>query len=83
MSYEDYGITKDKVKELREKCRVLSEDEKILLWSCCAEANMELKHYIYNSLVNNLSYEKIYVRNYVPITKDDFYAYRRKSIVFI
>lgn len=80
MSYEDYGISKDKALELKEKCRTLHENEKLLLWECCAVANNDLKYFLYHSLINNLSYDKIYVRSYVPITKDDFYAYRRKAL---
>ena len=75
--YSDYGLSAEKVKELKNSCKKLSEDESIMLLMCAMVSNKEITPAIYYSLVYGVSYEAIVSIMDIPISKTDFYAYQR------
>ena len=78
--YDDYGFEKKEDKRLKAYCQSVEFDDQILLFHACLEANKQLAGTLYYSLVNNLSYEDIDQRKYVPISKGDFYGWQRKAL---
>lgn len=82
-SYYDYGITNDEVKYIKEFCRNADKGQQNLIRYALSDIQPYIAPYIFYSLINNISYDKICAKNYICICKDDFYAYRRKAIASI
>jgi len=76
-NYSDYGITDERVKELKTMCRNATQEQKILILNCCKEAKYEISEFLYMSLTQGKSYERMV---WLPMNKISFYAYRRKAI---
>lgn len=78
MSYDDYDMTYEQAKELKERCRRLdNEDDHINLLLCAMRANKGIAYALYYSLVSGTSYDRISDDSDIPISKTDFYAYQR------
>lgn len=77
--YSDYGLTNDDIQSVMQYCSSDEADTDMIM-SCAIMANDALAGYLYESVVNRASYGSMY---FVPITKTDFYAYRRKMIAII
>lgn len=80
MSYEDYGMTIEEVRQVKDFCRNSNEEEKILIKNALAELDPYIAPYVYYSLVNKMSYDEMYQKNIIYKSKVDFYADRRKGI---
>lgn len=80
MSYEDYGMTIEEVRQVKDFCRNSNEEEKILIKNALAELDPYIAPYVYHSLVNKMSYDEMYQKNIIYKSKVDFYADRRKGI---
>lgn len=79
LTWDDYGISKSRFKELREICRSGKEDN--ILITAAELANPAIKDYIVKSVRKNKSYDDIEWDNQlgrIPCGRTDFYGYRRK-----
>lgn len=79
-SYADYGITKTESIYIKEFCRNSNEEEKKIIRAALSELNPYIARNVFNSLVDNLSYEDICAKNYLYIGKGDFYGHRRQGM---
>lgn len=77
-TYEDWGLTKDLVTELRKKCKEIKYQP--MLFEATYKANDELAPFIYFSLSTGLSYDDISRAFYIPMCMESFYAYRRYAL---
>lgn len=78
--FNDYGITKDEEERLKALCREPNPRTRSLLHTAAYTVNPQLACDIIYSLVNTLSYDKICLIRDIPIKRDDFYGYRRKTL---
>lgn len=81
--YEDYGITDDEVEYVMDFCQNANDKEKNFIKQALSTLDPYISPYIYNSLVDKKSYEKICEKDYLYIGKDDFYGYRRYGVYCI
>lgn len=79
-SYYDYGISDDEVKEMFSICQDKKFSQKHELMLCAEESNKQLAIFLFASIVNGESYERILSYAWIPICKNDFYGYRRKTL---
>lgn len=76
----DFGITIEQYKSICQRIQNGEIQEHDLLNAAAEEANPSIVEYLVKSIEESLSYEKMSAGNYIPINKNDFYAYRRKCI---
>ena len=76
----DFGIDKEMYKEICHKIQSGELKEPDLLHRAAVESNPAIANYLVNSIEKGMSYERLSGLNYIPINKNDFYAYRRKCI---
>lgn len=81
-SYDDYGFAPGEEKRLKELCREKNFKTYILIHLAARKACPDMAEDIAYSLLKGLSYEKILFIHSLPISKNDFYAYRRKCLYF-
>ena len=81
--YSDYGMSEEEVKYIKEFCQKSNDEEKQIIKTALSELNPYIAPFIFYSLVDNLSYEKICAKNYLYIGKGDFYGHRRKGMAAI
>lgn len=79
-SYGDYGITEDEKIYIRDFCRSADEEQKLIIKNALAEINPYIAPYIYYSLTEGKSYDKMIVKQEIYMSKEDFYGYRRKGM---
>ena len=80
MTYKDYGLDNEEVEQIKTRCLgAESEDsyDSFLLWNSALMANPCIAQQLFDSLVKGISYDRLDKREYVPISKVDFYGYRR------
>ena len=79
--YQHYGLDKQCAKEIIDECLsngpFIDDSGNDILKAAADLSNVQISAEIYDSIRNGLSYEKISQKRYVPISKVDFYAYRR------
>lgn len=81
--YDDYGLTKERVAELKALCKTKDAQIMQLLHLAAYAANPSLAEDLVYSLAEGASYEHLwYIRN-VYIPKADFYGHRRKTIYIL
>lgn len=80
-SLVDWGVRQEDVEILKDICRNATADRKKDILNCCRNACPKgIENFVYESITLNRSYDKIMKNKYIPIKKDDFYAYKRKSM---
>lgn len=79
-TYTDYGITQNEVKLIKEYCQTANVEDRLILLQCAISSAPGLEVEIYESLVENIGYDKLSKRRNIPIKRDDFYGYQRKVI---
>ncbi len=80
MSYTDYGITEEEKQYIKQFCENADEENARLIKQALSELNPYISPYIYTSLTQGISYDKLIVKNEIYISKEDFYGYRRKGM---
>lgn len=80
MSIEDHGLTKEEYESIKEYCMSGKFQDHGLLIQSAMEANSSICAELYTSLVLGASFERIDSLRYIPLSKPDFYAYRRKTV---
>ena len=73
-----YGIDEELAKQLRVQA-TLSENEKLLRFAA-EQSNEGIADYLVESFVCRKSYERLALEKDVPISRNDFYAYRRLTM---
>lgn len=76
--FRHYGICPERVQELLTLAR--AEENRELLQKAAESSCAWLSEYLIRSLSSGIGYEKMYMQTYIPATKADFYAYRRKTL---
>nr|WP_289707385.1 hypothetical protein [Enterocloster clostridioformis] len=77
-SLSDYGIDCSRAAELMELARL--EENKGLICKAADLSNPGLSTFIIESLTQKKGYDRIYIKSHIPAKRDDFYAYRRKTL---
>lgn len=78
ITYDNYGISKRRYKELRELCMSKKYNEDVR--SAAYKANKDIAEYILLSVIKNKSYEGVEYTDglgRIPCGRTDFYGYRR------
>lgn len=78
--FKYYGISPQDEQAIKKACQNATRDQCILLMDAATVANSELADDLYYSLRRDLSYDTINKYAIIPISKTDFYAYRRKCM---
>lgn len=81
--YKDYGVTKEEKEKVLNFCKNAKKEDEFLIRNAALCANPYIADYICDSLKNDLSYDRLFKTLYVPIGRDDFYGYRRKTIAIL
>lgn len=79
----DYGLDKDDIAALRERCRHLDDEDMKILEYCARESAPGLERQICESikgLDKRVGYRTLDSGMGVPAKAVDFYAYRRKTL---
>ncbi len=77
-SYDSYGLGEDDIERAYSECR--RPENFYLLFSAAQTANPDISVALAFSLAYNVSYDKLESWCYIPYSKGDFYAYRRKTL---
>lgn len=80
MTLADYGVPPEDQGRLYEHCRQADVSDRLLLIQCAISAAPGLEVAVYDSLVNDVGYDTINRFRTIPAKRDDFYAYRRKTL---
>lgn len=83
MSYNDHGMTKEEVKYVSDFCKNANEKEKEYIREALSSLSPYIASYVYLSLIDGVSYDRMEREHYIYINKYDFYAYRRCGIAAI
>ena len=81
MTYGDYGMDKEDLRKVLDMCQesdITGVQE--LIYQSAVAANPQIHEALYMSLAFDMSYERVNGIRYVPISKNSFYAYRRRAI---
>lgn len=76
--FRHYGICQERVQELLILAK--AEENQELLQKAAGNSCAWLSEYLIRSLSSGIGYEQMYKQTYIPATKADFYAYRRKTL---
>ena len=79
-SYADYGITEEEKRYIMDFCHNANEEEKLIIKTALSEINPYISLRIYDSLVNDLSYDDLCKREYIYMCPVDFYGHRRQGM---
>lgn len=79
-SYEDYGFLPGEKKSIKEISK--KRDFRIFMAMTIAahRANSGIAEDLIYSIVKGISYDKLSAVSYIPVIREDFYAYRRKCL---
>lgn len=80
MGYEDYGFSPGEEKETLKLCRKTDHATRTILHHAAYSTNEDIAEELIVSLTLGLSWEDIMLIHYIPISKNMFYAYRRKCL---
>ena len=78
--YNNYGLTRQEFKKLCDFCQDKDFKLQDMLLESAKESNKEIAEIIFESIVGNLSYERLSGRYYIPYDKGSFYGYRRMCL---
>lgn len=76
--YRHYDISPERAQELLGLAKVKGNQE--LLQKAVKSSCPWLSDYLIKSLMSGIGYEQMCKQIYIPATKADFYAYRRKAL---
>ena len=82
-SYADYGVTDSEKIYLYDFCRNANEVDKKIIKEALSELPPYIAPFVFFSLTECMSYDRICQKNYIFMDMVDFYAYRRKGIAAI
>lgn len=77
---KDYGISAEQQKDIEKRCREARGRDQILLLRAAQEVYPAIAKYLFMSLTTGKGYDRISRLEEIPISRNDFYGYRRKTI---
>ncbi len=83
---KDYGIPSEDIEKLNNMLRDFPEEYEYLLFSAALSVcpkDTVIADMVVENILHHRSYDKIYKKQYVPINRKDFYAYRRKTVAVL
>lgn len=80
MGYEEYGFSPGEEKKVIELCRKHDHETRTILHHAAYSTNEDIAEEMIASLTLGLSWEDIMLIHYIPMSKNMFYAYRRKCL---
>lgn len=80
MWYQDYGFDVGEEYKLKEYCKIADQSDQSDLLQAAYCANPCIAHELWYTLITGLSYDKITKIHYIPISRNDFYAYQRNCL---
>lgn len=83
MSLKDHGVPEEDIKKLMEYCRNDDAEVRYILNQAILSTSPGIRNEIYKSLTvadKQRGYETLSKKSYIPASKADFYAYRRKAL---
>ena len=79
----DYGITSKNEKEVKNYCRNADYETLQVIKAICMKLYPDVGDGLFESLVNKMSYSRLYARNCVYLSEGAFYGYRRRLIAVL
>lgn len=80
-SYGDYGIDKAEINVILEFCKNANDEWRDIIR---AALDVEMDKYkadvVFKALTEGISYDVMFQQDYLYMTKQDFYGYRRKGM---
>lgn len=83
LSMESYKMNDNDYTVLKRKCATAGAALEKVMFAAAKESNPDIADALFIALRNNLSYDKLCCKMYVPIGKDDFYGYLRRTMFLI
>lgn len=74
----DYGVSKEREKELIIFCRNNENEE--LVKEAARMANPFIDRYIFANLIYGIGYNRLTRQYFIPLPQNDFYGYRRRTL---
>ena len=81
--YSDYHLTQNRVEKIKSFCVGNTEKSRQIAFKVCEEVNPIIARELYASLTLGLSYDRLSVAYYIPISKPDFIGYQKQCIARI
>lgn len=79
----DYGVPPDDIPTLQSHFRHLDENDKYNLLQVSIKYAPGIESQIYDSIVNCIGYRTIERFRDIPVSENDFYGYRRKTVAVL
>lgn len=79
-SYKDYGFQEGEEKEILMYIHSKDFDDHLILLQSAIISNVHIASEIYYSIIKGISFESVDKIKYIPISKNDFYGYRRNAL---
>lgn len=80
-TWSDYGITRERLGELKNYCR--SAIDTSLIEEAAKRANASIEKELVTCLIQGISYSKLTIGGYVPIGLKDFYGYKKYTLAIL
>lgn len=80
MKLSDHGVPPEDEPKVRALCRTATGYDMDLLSHAIASAAPGIEQTIKDSLTTGIGYVELSKKEYIPVTKADFYAYQRKAL---
>lgn len=80
MKLYDHGVPSEDEEKVRAWCRTAKGYDLELLYNAVVSAAPGIEKPIYESLTTGIGYVELSKKDYIPVTKADFYAYQRKAL---
>lgn len=80
MRLSDHGVPSEDELKVRILCRTATGYDIELLRHAIASAAPGIEQPIKDSLTTGIGYVELSKKEYIPVTKADFYAYQRKAL---
>lgn len=80
---KDYGLSDDTRRLLIDFCIHADAKDQRIIERACNSAKPEIAKQLFDSLTLGLSYDKLSARQYIPLPRQDFYGYQRKTLSLI
>ncbi len=80
MKLYDHGVPPEDEPKVRALCRTATGYDLELLQGAIASAAPGIEQPIKDSLTTGIGYVELSKKEYIPVTKADFYAYQRKAL---
>ncbi len=80
-TWSDYGITRERLRKLKNYCRCAIDTS--LIEEAARRANASIEKELVTCLTQGISYSKLTIDGYVPIGRKDFYGYKKYTLAIL